>query len=156
MMTLGIDPGNSGGAALLSGDHLISCLAEATPEAIWSWLGTHNAVADSKLSAIVIEDAPTHTPSSKALRSLALAVGRLEGYLSAKLSGTPILRPSAQVWQRRILGAVPKGQSKAYALAKARQLWPEETWLATARSKVPHDGIVDSALLAKYGQLTIN
>jgi hypothetical protein len=45
---------------------------------------------------------------------------------------------------------VPAGQTKVFALRKANILWPEQKWLATARSYVPHDGIVDAALIAQY------
>jgi len=47
-----------------------------------------------------------------------------------------------------MLGKFPRGQSKKYALAKAKELRPDEQWLATPRSKKPHDGIVDAYLMA--------
>ena len=44
----------------------------------------------------------------------------------------------------------PPFDTKAAALDAARDIWPDETFLATKRSKVPHDGLVDAALIAKY------
>jgi hypothetical protein len=35
-------------------------------------------------------------------------------------------------------------------LAKANELAPDETWLATKRSSTPHDGMVDAFLIARY------
>jgi len=53
-------------------------------------------------------------------------------------------------WQDVELGkSLAKGQTKKIALMKAQQYWPEESWFATARSRTPHDGIVDAALIAK-------
>jgi hypothetical protein len=56
-------------------------------------------------------------------------------------------------WQPTMLGKVPQGKTKEYALNKVKQLWPDETFLATKRSSVPHDGMVDAALIAEYGRL---
>lgn len=42
--------------------------------------------------------------------------------------------------------------TKAMALKAANKLWPKENWLATARSKKPHDGVIDSALIAEYAR----
>jgi len=36
-------------------------------------------------------------------------------------------------------------------LSRARQLWPDESFLATAKSKKPHEGLIDAALIAYYG-----
>jgi hypothetical protein len=47
---------------------------------------------------------------------------------------------------------VPAGESKKYALAKARELWTNETFYASPRCKTPHDGIVDAALIARYAR----
>lgn len=44
----------------------------------------------------------------------------------------------------------PKVDTKATSLLAAKRLFPEETFLATTRSKVPHDGIVDAVLIGLY------
>ena len=49
-----------------------------------------------------------------------------------------------------MLGVVPKGETKAYARAKAAQIWPDEDWLATPRSKKAHEGLIDAALIAEF------
>lgn len=40
--------------------------------------------------------------------------------------------------------------TKATSLLAAKRLFPRENFLATERSSVPHDGIVDAALMALY------
>ena len=42
--------------------------------------------------------------------------------------------------------------TKSMAYSAANKLFPNESFLATKKSKVPHDGIVDSVLLAEYGR----
>lgn len=44
----------------------------------------------------------------------------------------------------------PKVDTKATSLLAAKRLFPDETFLATQRSKVPHDGIVDAVLIGLY------
>ena len=43
-----------------------------------------------------------------------------------------------------------KVDTKATSLIAAKRLFPTESFLATERSKVPHDGIVDAVLIAEY------
>jgi len=45
-----------------------------------------------------------------------------------------------------------KNDTKATSLLAAKRLFPQEDFLATPRSSVPHDGIVDALLLAEYGK----
>jgi len=45
-----------------------------------------------------------------------------------------------------------KNDTKATSLLAAKRLFPKEDFLATPRSSVPHDGIVDALLLAEYGK----
>jgi len=42
------------------------------------------------------------------------------------------------------------GMTKVLALAKANELAPDETWLASKRCTTPHDGMVDAFLIARY------
>lgn len=144
---IGIDPGKSGGVAIIGqSGSLIASAPAASAQEVWDFIAENSATL---CCTIALEDAPTHCPSAKALRSLALSVGEIKGYLSARMPEAVILMPSAAAWQRKVLGSVPKGQSKEFALAKARQLWPDETWIMP-RGRVPHDGRIDSALLAYY------
>lgn len=47
----------------------------------------------------------------------------------------------------------PNGRTKdtkATSLNAAKRMWPDEDFRKTDRSKVPHDGIIDGALMAEY------
>ena len=67
--------------------------------------------------------------------------------------GIPYEEVLPQAWQRLVCGGAPKDDPKAAALAAAKRLWPGTSWLATPRSKKPHQGLVDAACIARYGWL---
>lgn len=111
-------------------------------------------VTDSIACAIVIEECPEHADQSSIMRSMAMSYGILIGSITACLpdyelhvvrSGNP-----KDSWQRAMLGKVPAGETKQAALRLAKKLWPDENFRATPRSKTPHTGIVDAALIAQY------
>ena len=54
--------------------------------------------------------------------------------------------------QKKVEKGKAKTDTKATSLLAAKRLFPEEGFLATERSRVPHDGIVDACLLAYYGR----
>jgi len=99
-------------------------------------------------SIVAIEEPLKHAKSSQAMRSMAYSFGLCVGVattLGYKIEVTPV-----QKWQKAILGKVPKGLTKRFALAAATKLWPDENFLATPRSTKPHDGIIDAALIAYF------
>lgn len=64
----------------------------------------------------------------------------------------------AKEWQRTFWKTPkkedrPEGWStKVAALETANRLWTSHSFLATKRSRVVHDGLVDAALIAEYGR----
>jgi hypothetical protein len=98
---------------------------------------------------ICVEEPLKHAKNSQAMRSMSISFGQIDGSLRAV--GLTPKRIQVKDWQTEMLGKkVPTGQTKVFALRKANILWPEQKWLASARSYVPHDGIVDAALIAQY------
>lgn len=57
-----------------------------------------------------------------------------------------------QTWQRKIIADCEGEDTKAKALSYAKKHRPEESWLATPRSRVPHDGMVDAFCIAEFGR----
>tara|TARA_R100001510_G_scaffold57777_1_gene67687 strand:+ start:1122 stop:1643 length:522 start_codon:yes stop_codon:yes gene_type:complete len=102
-----------------------------------SWEGAH----------ITLEEAPKHAPSATSLRSQAIGFGMIYDAFNRHPNFTiDLIHP--RTWQTDTLGKVPKGRTKEFALVKANDMCEGEDWLATARSKKPHDGIVDAYLIA--------
>lgn len=57
----------------------------------------------------------------------------------------------ASVWSRAVIrskAASPKARARDTAL----KIWPDGPFLATEKSRQPHPGLVDSALIAEYGR----
>jgi hypothetical protein len=77
--------------------------------------------------------------------------GQTEGVLSAL--GLPYLSVRPQEWQKDAGVARVHKDPKANALAAAKSHWPDQDWRASSRCKVPHDGLVDAALIAFAGRL---
>ena len=157
MITIGIDNGISGGICAISAHNgaVISSIPMPTIK--------HNGKTEVDVLAtlryvraflpqdvsIAIEEPLAHANSSQAIRSMALAFGMLYG--SCLAHGLPVARIAVRPWQDAMLGKRREaGMTKVLALAKASELAPDETWLATKRSTTPHDGMIDAFLIARY------
>ena len=93
--------------------------------------------------------------SAKANFSFGENKGEYRGMLVAL--ELPYMEVQPKVWQKVAWEGVPlmknsKGRTdtKAMSLTAAKRLFPNESFLATSRSSVPHDGLVDAALIAYY------
>lgn len=125
---------------------------EIDARALVQWI---KRVTDARPCTILIEECPEHAQQKSVMRSMGISYGILIGAIEASLpeyclkvvrSGNP-----KDSWQRAMFGALAQGETKPAAIAKARELWPAETWLATPRSKTPHTGMIDAALIARHG-----
>lgn len=156
-VTIGIDNGLKGGlCAVRNTDSAVIGYTQMFTEQIGdkeeidvkrllSWVSVYG----SGPLTVCVEEPLKHAKNSQAMRSMSISFGKIDGSLRA-IGVTP-RRIQVKDWQTAMLGkSVPKGQTKVFALRKANTLWPDEKWLATARSRVPHDGIVDAALIAQY------
>jgi hypothetical protein len=165
MKYIGIDPGKSGGIAVLSDVDCIKVAAMPTDKS--------NEIICSELSEllkdadfVVLEDVHSiFGMSAQSNFQFGRVLGIVEGVLGTLNKN--YVRVTPKVWQKEVWGTVePKGtltgkllksgkphikiDTKATSLIVAQQLFPDVNLLATSRSKVPHDGIVDSLLIAEY------
>ena len=98
--------------------------------------------------AVALETPSKHSPGTLALCSMWDCYGVIRGILEA--NNIRHIRIAPRTWQSVMLGVVPKGETKAHARAKAREIWPDEDWLATPRSKTANMGFIDAALIAEF------
>lgn len=153
---VGIDNGISGGLCALSAfdGAVLAYRAMPTIEiakksevdvfALLEWLEPYR-----KDMVVCIEEPLKHAKSSQAMRSMSISFGLIVGACQAKQYS--IHRVQVKEWQDVILGKkLAKGMTKVAALVAANKLWPQQRWIATNRSKVPHDGMIDAALIAHY------
>jgi hypothetical protein len=157
MITIGIDNGLTGGLVAVS-DHRASIIGmtvmpvkgkakgnEVDSEGVFLFLMQW----PRKDITVILETPGKHSPGVMSLCSMWDSYGAIRSILETR--GYRHHRVAPQTWQKAVLGNVEKGQTKPAALSRARQLWPDESFLATAKSKKPHDGLIDSALISYYG-----
>lgn len=110
---------------------------------------------------VVFEDLHAiHNSSAGANYTFGFNGGIVEGVVGGL--GLPFTRVTAKVWQKELFEGVKKLQKKSssgktmvndtkkMALVAAQRLFPKANLLATQRSSVPHNGIVDALLIAEY------
>ena len=160
MLYIGGDNGISGAlAAINKNSRIISILPmpvqkarkgnEINILAVWQWM--EPLLHGEQNFSITIEE-PGGSKSAQAAASMSGSFHTLRALCALK--GLRWHRITPQSWQRVMLPNCTKGDTKPRALAAARALWPDHSFLATERSKVPHDGIVDAVLIAEFARKT--
>lgn len=102
----------------------------------------------------IVEDPGPHAPSAAGLRSMTYSFAIIKTLLVS--NDIRFKTVSAKTWQKEFFSK-PKGLSvkfdtKEAALDSAKEIWPNEDWRRTPRSKKAFDGFVDAALIAEYGR----
>jgi hypothetical protein len=157
---IGIDNGLTGGIVAISesGSILESTVMptrgkakgnEVDPLAIWHWICDLDEPTQNLCA--VLETPGKHSPGAMALCSMWDSYGSIRSLLETRSIRHHRIAP--QKWQRAMLIGCAKGDTKPAALIKARQLWPNETWLKSSRCTKPHDGMIDAALIAEFGRM---
>jgi hypothetical protein len=103
----------------------------------------------------VVVERPAGSKSVIAAVSMADSFAKIETVLALNDIRRAFI--TAKTWQKEFwtVPKMPTGRkfdTKAAALLAATRLWPKENWLATPRSRVPHDGMIDAALIAEYAR----
>lgn len=153
-MIVGIDNGISGGLVALSEmGPIVSMLPmpvkeakkgnEIDPVKVWEWL---KELGPREQIKVVIEE-PGGSKSASAAKSMSGSFHTLRTI--CELKGLEYHRITPQSWQKTLL-VCKAGETKQAALMTAKHRWPDDSFLATKRSKVPHTGLVDAALIAEY------
>lgn len=160
MIYIGIDNGLTGGLVALS-DHPGAPIAmipmptkgkgkgnEVDALAVWQWIYQHGGNG----CTVTLETPGKHSPGVQALCSMWDSYGAIRGVLESRKIRHHRITP--QAWQKIMLPNCAKGDTKPAALARCRQLWPDESWLASPRCSKPHDGLIDAALIAEFSRIS--
>jgi crossover junction endodeoxyribonuclease RuvC len=105
----------------------------------------------------VIEN--VHAIQGKVGNSSNFNFGLGKGILMGLVAGLdiPYTLVNPKAWQKEVWeGVTRQTDNKKTSLLAAKRLFPSETFLATSRSRVPHDGIVDATLMAEYARRKFN
>lgn len=170
-VSIGIDIGADGGYCVIDdhGLHYGKIPRVADGEIDLHGLAMRICPNEDDMSVIVIED--LHSVFGSSAKSN-FEFGKNNGLIIGMIQmlQIPYLKVAPKKWQKEMWEGIRpveipvKGKTnkdgsqkykidtKATSLIAARRLFPKETFLATERSKVPHDGIVDAVLIAEYAR----
>jgi len=173
MVYLGIDPGKSGGLAVITDSNDIVVTATPVTKENEIDIAQVNAFIDFIITKYnttdiqcVLEDVHSiFGMSAQSNFQFGRVLGVIEGILGSR--SISFIKVTPKVWQKEIwAGTTPIGNAtgkllksgaphikidtKGTSLLVAKQLFPDVNLLATPRSKVAHDGIVDALLIAEY------
>jgi crossover junction endodeoxyribonuclease RuvC len=152
MRIIGIDNGKKGGLALV--ENGVLKFVQAMPT-----LGAKNEFDLAEVTnlfdcwqpdAAILERA--HAMPGQGVVSMfttGFCFGAMQGILAAWKIPYQIV--SAQTWQKEMFKGQPKMDTKVASVKVAKMLWPTMDFLATRKSRIPHNGITDAALMAEYG-----
>jgi hypothetical protein len=150
MNILGIDPGQRGSIVIINKRGVI-----IYQQVMGEIVDMYKVLKDFNIFRCYIEKAQAMAkPGVGRGLSSTFNYGKHYGELRGMLliSEISFMEIPPQRWQKKMLGKFSKGESKKVALLKARQLWPAEAFIPP-RCRVPHDGIIDAALIAEYGRM---
>lgn len=159
MIYIGIDPGLSGGIALIGSTGQL--LLESTPviagkdydiQAMKKILMSKEWMNDQRF--VTIEN--QISMPGQGLTST-LTTGKGFGIWLGLLAGleVPFQVISAKQWQNKLFtGTSPKLDTKARSEIIAKRLFPTADFRKSDRAKKAHDGLTDAACIAEYGRRT--
>lgn len=159
---VGIDNGISGGLAAVDQDSTIVGLLpmptrgkakgnEVNALAVSQWIADlHTEYFPGAEISIVLETPGKFSNGVQAIASMFDSYGALRAVCEVR--GYRHHRITPQQWQKAMLPGCKKGDTKPAAIQRAKQLWPDQSWLATERCKTPNLGLIDAALMAEYAR----
>lgn len=106
---------------------------------------------EEEITHIAIEN--VHAIQGRTGNSSNFSFGLGKGILMGVVAGLkiPYTLVNPKTWQKVAWEGVTKQEStKKTSLVAVKRVFPKESFLATSRSRVPHDGLVDAALIAYY------
>lgn len=157
---IGVDPGLDGGIAALTLDG-VTLDARPMPtlpgkrrsvdaREVFGWLAAIEAANPIRLVAVEHVTA-MRTWGVTATFEFGCGFGRVLAVVESRSLALELVRPAR--WQKSILGAVPKGQTKPAAIAYAARRFPGSAFNgAGPRTKRPHDGVCDALCLAEFAR----
>lgn len=161
---IGIDPGLSGGLAILSsvGPPMvtkmpikeISGMKRPSPFDINHWITSYSMPFKRM---IFIEKSLPIVGSKRGMQQIQTTEQNY-GFLLGVLSQlNDINEINVKDWQKEMLGDMPRCMTtKEASIAKCQEMYNPSLLLPTSRSTKPHDGIADALMIATYGQRLLN
>ena len=154
MIYIGVDPGKSGGIAIISevGVEDITPMIIAGKDidlaAIVDWLDYH-LLGDEHAIACIEKVSAMPKQGVVSMFSFGFSTGAMHGIIAA--FGIPRHLVTPQAWKKSILSGTKR--DKDAAIDYCRRLYPDVSLLATEKSRKPHSGMADALCIARYALL---
>lgn len=149
MTIIGIDPGLTGGIAVLKGSDEFSMpmpTVKAGKKSQIDETSVRKFLSTCFCARAYVEKVGGMPKQGVAsVFTFGAGWGLVRGILCGLGISYELVTP--QRWQKEILGGQPNSQ---YLVAS--RLWPEFDFRATNRCRKPHSGMVDAMLIAEYGR----
>jgi crossover junction endodeoxyribonuclease RuvC len=147
--TVGIDPGLSGGLAIIKNKQVVMCAPMPKCDdgidarVLFQILGLYpEATAFLEL----VHAMPGQGVTS--MFSFGKGFGRIQGVLAALNMPTVLVPP--QTWKKAVLSSDYAHDDKRGTIAFIQKIYPDAE-IIPGRCRVPHDGICDAIAIAHYG-----
>lgn len=153
---IGIDPGMSGGIAVLSPNGCLSVRIlpfvdrELDHRELHGWLETLTLDYPDETKPIVYVEKISAMPGQgvSSMWTFGYVTGQL--HMFVRMLDIPMKLVTPQAWKKMILAGTAK--DKQAAIEHCINAYPHNSFLATSRSHKPHDGICDATCIAEYAQ----
>ena len=154
-MILGIDPGGRGGIAWLTKSGKISKLCVMpmiSKELNEPGLRDIFEASRDEIDHVFIEHSQAMEMMGR-ISSFKYGMNFMAIKMCAVCLRMPFTLVKPQVWQKIMhRGINSKLSTKRRSLIAATRVFPGESFMASARSEKPHDGLYDAALIAEWGR----
>jgi len=154
-MIVGIDNGLSGAIVALNGERI--AFKRAMP--VTGEKRVHDVMEIVRImeAAAPVEHVFIELPQMRPGQGVKspFSVGKGFGYVVGIICALrfPYTTVPPQTWQKEMFRGIPKDpDTKAMSYRACQMIWPRESWLASDRCKVAHDGMTDAALIAEFGR----
>lgn len=152
--TIGIDPGKTGGLALIEDETVMSVMPmpETARELARTLADWRDEARDNSILLMTYVEKAQAMPKngSVSMFNYGQHMGEIIGILTT-LEMSFILVPPA-TWSKKMhAGVTASPDTKKRSRIAVERLYPDLKLLATERSKKPHEGMVDAVLIAAYG-----
>ena len=150
---LGIDPGFKGGLSFLNPQDMS---VKSYPMPIIK--GEKTSLDKHAILDLFLE----HSPEMMVIEKVGVRPGQgissgftfgyYAGFFEGLASGLalPFIQLTPQAWMKDIFEGISKTDEKS-SIRYCQNFWPKNVWVASDRSRVPHDGMTDSACIALAG-----
>ena len=154
---IGIDPGLSGGIAVIRNPNQVDAIPIPATEGdldvykIWNWVGYRASPYSpvEEWNAIAYIEAVHAMPGQgvSSVFKFGYVTGILHGVIRAMKIPLKLVTP--QAWKKEILAGTAK--DKQAAIDYCLRVYPNVKLIATDRSRTYHSGMADALCIAEYG-----